>query len=319
MALAANDIALPRPSSDGKFLHPHRTADGQARARVAQTGLKTLWFNTGTLCNLTCRNCYIESSPTNDRLVYISAAEVRSYLDEIAQRALLTEEIGFTGGEPFMNPELPKMLWDCLQRGFRTLVLTNAMRPMHKKADDLLRLREQFGDKLVIRVSLDHYDQLLHDRERGKGSYVKILDGLVWLAQQGFRVKVAGRSFWHENETDLRQGYAKLFAQRGIAIDADDPVELVIFPEMDVNAPVPEITDKCWSALGVSPDDMMCASSRMVIKRKGEDAPAVAACTLLPYDRQFTLGQTLEQASGAVWLNHPHCAKFCVLGGGSCS
>jgi hypothetical protein len=22
---------------------------------------------------------------------------------------------------------------------------------------------------------------------------------------------------------------------------------------------------------------------------------------------------------GAVKLNHPHCAKFCVLGGGSCS
>ena len=86
------------------------TAKGERRAGVALTGLQTLWFNTGTLCNLTCRNCYIESSPKNDRLVYLSAAEVTTYLDEIARDNLPTEEIGFTGGEPFMNRELPQML-----------------------------------------------------------------------------------------------------------------------------------------------------------------------------------------------------------------
>ncbi len=63
----------------------------------------------------------------------------------------------------------------------------------------------------------------------------------------------------------------------------------------------------------------MCASSRMVVKRKDAERPAVLACTLLPYDPQFELGVTLEEAAGAVSLNHPHCAKFCVLGGGSCS
>ena len=61
------------------------------------------------------------------------------------------------------------------------------------------------------------------------------------------------------------------------------------------------------------------ASARMVVKRKGETRPAVVACTLLPYDQQFELGATLAEASVDVKLNHPHCAKFCVLGGGSCS
>lgn len=64
---------------------------------------------------------------------------------------------------------------------------------------------------------------------------------------------------------------------------------------------------------------MMCASSRMVVKRRGAGRPAVLACTLLPYDGQFELGTTLAEAAGAVPLNHPHCAKFCVLGGGSCT
>ena len=63
----------------------------------------------------------------------------------------------------------------------------------------------------------------------------------------------------------------------------------------------------------------MCTSSRMVIKRKGSAHPAVVACTLLPYDPQFELGRTLREAAREVPLNHPHCAQFCVFGGGSCS
>ena len=57
----------------------------------------------------------------------------------------------------------------------------------------------------------------------------------------------------------------------------------------------------------------------MVVNRKEAERPAVLACTLLPYDAQFELGETLAEASRAVPLNHPHCAKFCVLGGASCT
>jgi hypothetical protein len=64
---------------------------------------------------------------------------------------------------------------------------------------------------------------------------------------------------------------------------------------------------------------MMCASARMVVKRRGADRPAVVACTLLPYDPAFELGATLAEAARPVALNHPHCAKFCVLGGAACS
>src|SRR5713101_1510596 len=125
-ALAATTARLdPR-----KFQHPFVTATGERRAQVALKSLDTLWFNTGTLCNLTCRHCYIESSPRNDRLVYLSAAEVAEYLDEIKSLGLGTKLIAFTGGEPFMNPALLAMLDLALGRGFRALVLTNAMKPM---------------------------------------------------------------------------------------------------------------------------------------------------------------------------------------------
>ncbi|HSZ88327.1 MAG TPA: radical SAM protein, partial [Acetobacteraceae bacterium] len=106
-----------RPLDRTKFRDPVLTAKGETRAQVALRSLDTLWFNTGTLCNLTCRNCYIESSPRNDRLAYLTRNEVRDYLDEITREGLPTRLIGFTGGEPFMNPDIIAMLRDVLSRG----------------------------------------------------------------------------------------------------------------------------------------------------------------------------------------------------------
>ena len=103
---------------------------------------------------------------------------------------------------------------------------------------------------------------------------------------------------------------------------------LVLLPEMDGKHDVPEITTRCWAILKKNPGDMMCAASRMVIKRQGAERPTVVPCTLIPYDPAFDMGPTLAAAgeadggmfaAGAVKLCHPHCSKFCVLGGGSCS
>ena len=313
-----------------KFSDPDVTAKGERRARVALHALRTLWINTGSLCNITCRNCYIESSPDNDRLAYTTRAEVAAYLDEIARDGWPVEEIGFTGGEPFMNPDIVAMLEDALERSFSVLVLTNAMQPMLRPRvrEGLLALRAKHGDRLTIRVSLDHYGKVLHEEERGEGTYEKTIEGIDWLARHGFKLALAGRTCWNESEADARNGYAALIAARGWPLDAYDPNQLVLFPEMDERADVPEITESCWGILHKDPKDVMCASSRMVVKRKGAARPVVLPCTLLPYDPAFEMGATLAEAAhadggmfdhGAVKLCHPHCAKFCVLGGGSCS
>jgi uncharacterized Fe-S cluster-containing radical SAM superfamily protein len=302
-----------------KFQDPLVTAAGERRAHVALRALETLWFNSGTLCNLSCGHCYIESSPKNNRLAYLSAAEIREYLDEIVVQGLPTRLIGFTGGEPFMNPDLPQMLEDVLSRGFDALVLTNAMKPMAKCKIPLLRLNERYRERLRIRVSIDHYGRAVHEAERGRRSWQPTIEGVVWLARHGFRLHVASRRLSGESDAELRSGFTTLFADLGVPIDAADPVQLMIFPEMDAAADVPEITEACWGILGKSPDSVMCASARMVVKRKGAARPAVLACTLVAYDERFEFGPTLASASGPVPLNHPHCAKFCVLGGAACS
>lgn len=304
---------------DGKFQHPEKTADGAARAHVFFDRLETLWVNTGTLCNIECANCYIESSPSNDRLVYFKDRELTPFLDEAERFG--AREIGFTGGEPFLNPDMIAMAQSALSRGFHVLILTNAMRPMMRPRirERLLELLQAFGEKLSLRVSLDHHTSKIHDLERGAGSFDLACAGLDWLSDNSFSFSIAARAGLGEGEEGARKGFAALFAERGWRLDAASACDLVLFPEMDADAPVPEITTECWGLLGKDPREIMCASSRMVVKRKGADAPAVLACTLLAYDEGFELGATLKSSMRPVSLNHPHCAKFCVLGGASCS
>jgi len=300
-----------------KFRDPDVTAGGEPRAVVPLERLDTLWFNTGTLCNITCANCYIESSPVNDRLAFVTAAEVRGFLEEIERERLGTRRIGFTGGEPFVNPDILAMFEQCLSRGFEVLVLTNAMQPMVRWGDRLAALAGGYRDALVVRVSIDHYRRALHEKERGERTWEPMLRGVRWLMDNGFRISVAGRTCWGEDERSLREGYGRLFAQLGVDVDAWDPEGLVLFPEMDELADVPEITAGCWAKLGKSPSEVMCSNSRMVVKRKGADGPVVA-CTLIAYDERFEMGATLAEARRAVVLNHTHCSRFCVLGGGAC-
>jgi hypothetical protein len=192
----------------------------------------------------------------------------------------------------------------------------------------LLALRDNFRDRLTLRVSLDHYTKERHEEERGSATFDKTIEGIDWLSWAGFKLALAGRTCWGESGENARKGYAALIEARNWPVDAHDPASLVLFPEMDAREELPEITESCWGILGKDPTQVMCASSRMVVKRKGADRPVVLPCTLLPYDPAFEMGASLSEAAradggmfahGAVKLCHPYCAEFCVLGGGSCS
>lgn len=305
-----------------KFSSPLVTAQGETRASVDWRGLKTLWLNTGTLCNIECANCYILSSPTNDRLVYLKLADVAPFLDEIDALAEGAKEIGITGGEPFMCPEILQIMEAVLARGHRVLLLTNAMRPMMRPRIQagLQDLQVRYGDQMSLRVSLDSHNETAHDSERGVGAFAQACRGLAWLGERGISVALAGRRALTEDESDAREAYSLLARHLGLSLDPCDPTQLVLFPEMIARDDPPEITTACWQILSKDPADIMCATQRMVIRRKGAERATVMACTLLVDDKAFELGASLAEATvEPVRLNHAWCASFCVLGGGSCS
>ncbi len=305
------------PAPPARFADRARTALGEQHAQVALERLTTLWFNTGTLCNIACAGCYIESSPRNDRLLYLSRSAFDGFFHEAKLAHAELEEIGFTGGEPFMNPDVPGMIETALESGFRVLVLTNAMRPMQQHQGVLARLHARFGQRLALRVSLDHHIMREHERIRGAGTFAPAIAGLTWLARHGFAVTVAAR--FTGSDPSFRAGFADLFRTIGVELDAWDPAHLVLFPDLTESESPPEVGQTCWQALSSRGRSVMCSTSRMVVHRKGEPSPRVVACTLHPYAADFDLGGTLAEARKVVTLNHPHCARFCAFGQASCS
>ena len=214
-----------------KFADPALTATGERRAIVALKGLRTLWFNTGTLCNIACANCYIESSPRNDALSYISPAEVAAYLDEASARGEPLEQVGFTGGEPFMNPGLLPMLADVLARPeLSALVLTNAMQPMRRYAAGLARYAKRHRPPRDPREPRPLWPGPARPGAR-QGTFEKTLQGMGWLAREGFRVNVAGRRLWPRRRGGAARRLRRASSPtRGIPLDARDPVALMLFP-----------------------------------------------------------------------------------------
>ena len=301
---------------NNKFKDPKVTADGSDRAFVEAEKIKTLWFNTGTLCNIECKNCYIESSPKNDRLVYLTFDEVKNFIDEAIEKNLGTEEIGFTGGEPFMNKDIIKMIEYSLSKGLKTLVLSNAMKPMLNRVEEIKKINHK---NLTVRVSIDHYEKSKHEEIRGKNTYDIMMKGLKWLDENDFNYALATRLLWNETEEELRKNFGIFVKNNHLKLNTNSKQELVTFAEMDESVDTPEITTSCWDILKKDPKDIMCSSSRMIVRKKGLKKPSVIACTLLPYDEEFDLGQTLTNSLQKIYLNHKHCSKFCVLGGSSCS
>jgi molybdenum cofactor biosynthesis enzyme MoaA len=301
---------------DNKFKDQKVTADGSNRAFIEARNIKTLWFNTGTLCNIECKNCYIESSPKNDSLAYLTFEEVKSFIDEAIDKNLGTNEIGFTGGEPFMNKDIMKMIDYSLRKRLKVLVLSNAMKPMLNRTKELIKLNHP---NLIVRVSIDHYEKEKHEEIRGKNTYDVMLQGLKWLNENNFNYTLATRLLWNEKEEDLRKNFGTFIKNNNLRLDTNSPKELVTFAEMDEKIDTPEITTSCWDILNKDPNDVMCSWSRMVVRKKNSKNPSVIACTLLPYADEFDLGETLTNSLQKIYLNHKHCSKFCVLGGSSCS
>src|SRR5438477_10866006 len=131
--------------------------------------LDHLWFQvTGTVCNLTCRHCFISCSPHNHSFGFLDLDTVRRYLEESV--ALGVKEYYFTGGEPFLHPDLTAILELTLHFGPAT-VLTNATVLKDAWLQRLRRAEEKSPYSLEFRVSIDGPDAESNDPIRGAGAF----------------------------------------------------------------------------------------------------------------------------------------------------
>src|SRR4051794_40819263 len=141
-------------------MHPN-AAPLPTPPRVELKSLDTLWFQVGgTVCNLACTHCFVSCSPTNHTHEVLTLAEVRRYLEEAAR--LGVREYYFTGGEPFLNPEMEAILAAPLEGG-PAPVLTSGLLLGPARCARLKTLADASEYSLDFRVSLDGYDAQSND------------------------------------------------------------------------------------------------------------------------------------------------------------
>ena len=255
-----------------------------------------------------------ESSPTNNSLKYIKFKSVKSYINEIIKNKMDTKTIGFTGGEPFMNPDIIEMLDLSLISGFQVLVLSNGLRPIELKFKKLKELPNI--KNLTIRLSIDHYQKTFHEKIRGINTWNKLIENIKWLYKNNFKLTFASR-LEDETEQEKRLGFAKLFNDLNLSIEVYNKEVLVLFPPMDQALPATEISQECWSVL--KKDQIVsCVLAQEWLSTKKNLFAKVLACTLITKEKDFELGVELNSKK-IVYLNHPFCSQFCVLGNSSCS
>ncbi|MEZ4323196.1 MAG: radical SAM protein [Myxococcota bacterium] len=160
-----------------------------AGMRLPMAWLDTLWLQvTGTVCNIACRHCFISCGPKVKKHDLMTLEQCREALD--AAKAEGVRSIWFTGGEPFLHPEILTLMDMALEVG-PLGVLTNGM-----LIDDALaaEIGNRFRDaeyNLEIRVSLDGCTAEQNDRIRGRGVFAAATQGLANLAKHGVPALVA--------------------------------------------------------------------------------------------------------------------------------
>ncbi len=283
-----------------------------APPKVALQSLDTLWFQVaGTLCNLACSHCFISCSPTNHTHEHLDLDTVRKHLQEA--RGLGVKEYYFTGGEPFLNPDMEAILEATLAQGPAT-VLTNALLLDPARCGRLAALAAASPYSLDIRVSMDGYDAASNDPIRGDGTFERILAGVDNLVEAGLNPVVTVTEVHADNATnDGRDRFLELLRERGVARP-----RLKVLPVFKIGAEAERGgAYEEWQRLqrGDAPPDgwdhLQCSTCRMVTDQ------GVWVCPILVNEPSGKLGEQLTDALDPFPLGHPACWT-CHVHGVSC-
>jgi AdoMet-dependent heme synthase len=275
--------------------------------------LDTLWFQiAGTLCNLRCNHCFISCSPENHTLGIMSFDEVLPYLQKAAQ--LGVKEFYFTGGEPFMNPDLPRILDATLRIGPAT-VLTNATLFSAELVKELAAMRDASKYSLELRVSIDGFSPETNDPIRGPGTFKRIMRGIKLLLDRRFLPIITAMRSWpvEQDEAQLN-GFKNSLAEIGYRFP-----RIKLLPSLKIGQEA--LRDRGYSEhdyitksmmIGYDRSQLMCSNSRIVSAR------GVHVCPILVDQPDAILGPRLSAAKPLFELKHQACLT-CYQYGALCS
>ncbi len=269
---------------------------------VTLTHLDNLWFQvSGTLCNIACTHCFNNSGPNVRTFGYLSFETVREEIKCAARVGV--KEIFFTGGEPFLHPDLPKMLAFSLKHA-PTTVLTNGMLINDRIAERLAAIEHSARYSLEIRVSLDGYTEEMNDAIRGQGVFRSALEAVRRISRRGLLPLVTIVRTWSDNdELQTLAAFSATLREAGYARPRVKVLPaLPLGRELERRAGIdtnPLLSEEMLA--GFDRELLMCSNSRVVTDR------GVWVCPLLVEMPDARLGATLADARPSFTLGHNAC------------
>jgi molybdenum cofactor biosynthesis enzyme MoaA len=275
--------------------------------------LDELWFQVGgTLCNLECRHCFISCSPHNHSFGFLDLAAVQRVLEESIR--LGVKEYYFTGGEPFLNPDMVPILEATLRFGPAT-VLTNGTVFKEEWLHRLRRADDSSPYSLEFRVSIDGFSPETNDPIRGAGTFDRALRGVRQLLAHGFLPIITVTQTREDgSDADLFNGFVTMLKANGY-----DRPRIKILPTLRIGAEherhrgyrteervTPDMMD------GFDESRLICNHSRIVTDK------GVYVCPILIDAPDARLGATLAESLAAYPLRH-HACYTCYQYGTLCA
>jgi MoaA/NifB/PqqE/SkfB family radical SAM enzyme len=275
--------------------------------------LDNLWFQvSGTICNIACKHCFNNSSPTNRNFGFLSLDECKKYLEESVE--LGVKEYYFTGGEPFANKEMIPIIKKTLEYGAAT-VLTNGMLITDEKAKQLAEIESNTIFSLEIRVSLDGYTEKMNDDIRGKGVFKKTMLGVERLYRNGFLPIITVTKTWEDNEDEkVMNGFRELLISHGYLRP-----RIKILPSIKIGQEAVRtkgydkyeyVSEEMMN--GFEKEQLLCSNSRLVTSK------GVYVCPILIESEDAKVGDDLNESMKPYELKHQACYT-CYLYGAICS
>jgi sulfatase maturation enzyme AslB (radical SAM superfamily) len=234
-------------------------------AAVELRHLDNLWIQvSGTRCNLECRHCFNSSGPRETSFGLMTLDAVSQAIAAAAARAV--REIYFTGGEPFLHPQLLEMV-ACALAVAPTTVLTNGLLISDRIADTLAALATEARYSLEVRVSLDGHTEEMNDAIRGRGVFQLALAGAVRLARRNLLPLITIVRTWEDaDELAVLAAFARVLSDAGC-----DRPRLKILPALPLGRELTRVAglqrDECVTTAmleGFDRDLLMCSNSRLV-------------------------------------------------------
>lgn len=273
---------------------------------VALKHLDNLWFQvTGTLCNIACTHCFNSSGPNVRTFGFLSLERVRTELETAASTGV--KEVFFTGGEPFLHPDLLEMISLSLESA-PTTVLTNGTLINDRIASQLAVIEGKARYSLEIRVSLDGYTEEMNDAIRGAGVFGRALAAIVRLSRHGLLPLVTIVRTWRdEEELATLAGFTRTLEEAG-----SSKPRIKVLPTLLLGRELTRMRQGAGAGgeralltedmlTGFDLDLLMCSNSRLVTDR------GVWVCPLLVEMPDARLGSNLNSATTEYELRHSAC------------